>query len=548
MTRRGMTRWTTTQAFAWEYARLAWRSIAIALGFGCLFAVGYRSMLGPLGPAREGVAFVGTLFTLGIVNILILLTYRGDSRLRFEPRLFRLPVSTLHLVLARLLPALLTIAIMQVGVWSFVRVTQGANWPWLGPMLLMVAGMTWAQALAWSLGRVPWLMGVVAAVGVAASLSWLRPRIGDDRLWSTLGAGDVLTLVLATVVAGVVAWLGVVSERSSRGPTLRMNVVQGVMRRRAQSQLAWSGPFRAQLWMEWREKGRMMPVLAVASLAVSVGAAAFSRQGTAELLRSLFLQIGMLTLVIPFIAGFVHGRFNLSSRHTEVDMVRSTRPMSDRRLAWTLLAAAGRSWTVTWLTMVAGGALVVGGAFALGDRVVVRTMLDQAGQAVANLGAFDLVLISVVAMALGWILMGTVASVTLTGRNALFGYLILAPTVLVLLLSAINHLFSLSLWTRILPGAVTFMVGALPVLAVAVTLSSWRHGHLGGRLILRFCLVWLSLSVLLSIRLPMLNDVVFGGLGWDLDRTLPLLIPALATWIVVPVAAAPLALAWNRHR
>lgn len=386
-----MTAWSPARALLWEFGRLAWRPVTMVLLADCLLAALFHHTLTPLGAARDGIVFSSLLMTLLIVNIMALLTCRDDGlALGFEPRLFLLPLPTWMLVLGRLLPPLGTIAGMQLAVTLFVKQLYGMPWPVIDPTLLAMACLAWVTAILWSLGRWPFLLAPCGLVLAFLMQAWLRPRLGPQKLWPELSAIDTLTLMAAIVLATCVAVFGVAQARAQPRHINRLRILKawsdsttvgGTAAREAAVHEEAHGEYRgfgsairAQLWMEWREKGRLMTFSSLGGLAVHLALMSIPHPETTRLLQGAEFYLAFMVLIQPAIVGFLHGRTSLSSQVAELDRVRATRPLDDRHLAWTLLGAGARCLYSSWLVVLVGCAVVLLASSRWGNRVAVDAM------------------------------------------------------------------------------------------------------------------------------------------------------------------------------
>ena len=554
-------RWSPARALAWESLRLSRRPVVATTLAWCALAAVYQRLLAPLGERRDAMVFSSLLAMMLIVHATTLLSCRDDGLgIGFERRLFRLPLSTSLLVLGRLAPALIFVTAMQAAVTWFMRAVLGAPWPLLGPALLAMAVASWTLALSWTCGRRPLAIAPLGVVLLVALVAWLKPVLRADPLWSRLAPREAVILGLATPLAGLVAVWGVARSRRA-GPTApsRPRLARRAMaaavgpgrhpRVAATTTTAppLSSPLRAQLWMEWRQKGRWFPFGVLLWLAAAVGASALPAPETGAMLRQTFHDLlPFAALLLPPAAGFLHASFHLTSRAVGIDTFRATRPLGDHELAHALLLSAARSCAAAWAATLAGVGALALALWQFGNAARVEELAHAIGGAVTAIGPGRVALAICLAAAAAWAGLGMVTAIALCGRTwlSLLAYLvpIAAGTVLM-----IADLAEVDLLVHVGPALVGPLGVLLPLGAAAAWTLAVRGRLASRRAAIVAALLWVASTLLLVWALPAL----FAGLrvaGDPLPRWLLLAAAGLAAAVVLPPALAPLALRWNRHR
>ena len=547
----------------WEYWRLAWRPVVTVTVAGCVLAGVYRLALEPLGERRDAHAFLGLFVTVLLVYVLTLLTCRAEGLvLGFERRLYRLPVSTFGLVLGRLLPALLTASVMYLATVAFVGFVFGSRWPILGPTLVMVTVTAWTLALSWSLGTRPYLLAPVGLPLAFVLLGWLKPWLKPRDVpvmahWAGFGTFEVALLLLASALGVAVATVGVRLDRAESRPTTGLLVGSERLWQKAatepgsEARVARRNLFRdarhAQLWMEWREKGRYVPLLTLFSFGTGLLAGSFPSYETGSLLRTSLVYLALAIFMAPIATGMLHGRFDQSMSEAGLDRLRATRPVSDRDLALLLFRAALRSVAASWAVALVAVVLVVGLLRLWGDGERVALVVQGIAEALRHTTSFDLLLLA--AVLVGWALAacGCVLSAALSGRNWVLNVFSIAPLASIALLFVAERITGWSAWRGAMPMAVAFVAALLPV---ALAVSSWiclRERVWSVRTLARGALALLFFSVLLLVRFPALRDAMAPGIS-SIERLPLFLVPAALCGVFLPFVLAPLMVTWNRHR
>lgn len=533
--------WAGGRALAWESLRLSWRPVVTTTLAWCALAAIYRRLLAPLGERRDAEVFSSLLAMMVIVNATTLLSCRDDGvGIGFERRLFRLPLSTSLLVLGRLVPALLFVTAMQAAVTWFLR-ALGAPWPLLGPGLLALAVATWTLALSWACGRRPLLIAPLGVVLLVALLSWLRLLLRADPLWSRLTARDATTLVLATALAALVAMWGVASSRRAGAAAPSRPRLARLAAPRLRSAL------RAQLWMEWRQKGRWLPFGMLLWLAVAIGASALPVPETGAMLRqALHDLLPFALLLLPPAAGFLHASFHLRSRVAGIDSFRATRPLGDRELAHAILLSAVRTWAAGLAATLGGIAALTLGLWRFGNAARAEEIARAIADAVAGIGAGRVALTICLAVVAAWAALGMVVAITLCGRNwlSLLAYVVPIAAVSVIFVA---DLVDVDVLDRAGPALIGPLGVLLPLGAAAAWTLAVRGRLIPARAAILAAVFWAAGTVLLVRLMPTLFAALLVA-GESLPGWALLAAPGLAAAVVLPLALAPLALRWNRHR
>ncbi len=533
------------RALYWEYARLAWPVVMGLSIAGCALAGLYRAALEPLGERRDTLAFVAVLSTLALVSVLAMLNVRAEGlALGFERRLYRLPLPSWRLALARQISGLIATSAILLVVTLCSRLLYGVDWPIVGPVLLTAVILAWAQAISWSYADVPFLIAPACAP-VAVSLFWLtRPHLRAANPYESFALTDALALGgflgLGTVAGVLAVGLDRAGKRLIPGAFLSRRRQPGPSRR----QQPLVTPRAAVLWREWMEKGRLLTAWTALAILLNLamsgaGSPSFSAD---RLLSGLISWSGFMLLAGPAIAGFLHARFDLETRDPGIDRLRATLPLTNQRLAWDLLIAIQRTLGASWVVLVlsTGGALLLVGS---GSRAPWMPILEAATSRPAAAG-----LAAVLALLWFWVIGGLVAALVLTGRTWVVGVGVFLP----------YGLLGLAFVTQRITGRDLLQDVAVPAaISIAPTL-------LGATLVGCFVAIRRQLLRPAPTVLSLLGLAMLGGLAaWQnpwiarlattqstdaLELSVLLLLPAFACSALLPVALAPMALAWNRHR
>lgn len=467
----------------------------------------------------------------------------GDLAARqsmFPARMFTLPVSAAALagwpmLFGATAMAILWIAVRWLAVWpSDVEV------PVVWPALLAASLVAWTQALTWMayplrglrvIVTVLWLTAIDAIIMVALELKAPEP---------------VMLAILAPHVplAWLVARFAVGRARRGDVPDWRApfapfaGLADALVRRRHFGSAA-----RAQAWFEWGICGWPLP-LWVALLLPFELSLLFVFRDTPVLVFETLLSV---LFTPPFMASFVAaagGRSGDGKERYGLSPFLATRPMTTAALVAAKLKAMVWSTLAAWIPLL----LAVPLALRLsGTAPLAADWMGNLAHAVGWPRAIGLVLLGLAMLMLStWKQLVQSLFITLSGRAwVVKGSVFLALILLGVLVPLAHRVFH----SRVALAALWNLFPWILGLAVCVKLSA---------------AAWIARR-LQSARLLTPRALVLGAACWDLAvfalfGLMVWLTPALLVFryflalvaiAVIPLvrlSAAPLALAWNRHR
>jgi hypothetical protein len=326
-----------------------------------------------------------------------------------------------------------------------------------------------------------------------------------------------------------------------RGVFARLGRIAEVLPRRKDR---FPSPARAQEWFEWRRHGRSLPALVGILLPFELALLFVFRETPALVLETLVLVL----LTPPFMAAFAAATVRKSNPEGS-DSYGLTPFLATRPLTSASLVAAKLRVTI-WSTLVAWLLVLVAIPLALTLSGTSPVVIERARRLIEVVGTPRAVAI---------VVLGLTALISSTWKQLVQS--------LCIGLSGREWLVKASVF------------GALSVLAIAGPLALWIVGNKYAMGVLWNALPWIaavlvcfkvSAAAWIAIRLRdsrLLSDrtLVLGAACWDVSvfalyGLLVWLTPALlfrsyllalVAILEVPLArlsAAPLALAWNRHR
>ncbi len=520
-------------ALAWEFW---WRH---RWGFaGAAAVVGGFAAYTAADPPTAQMAMVSTIwFVMALCYVVGVFAYGSEARLEtaesgFPARLFVLPVPTWLLVGWPMVLGTTTAVLMWLAWDALVLRPAGAETPrWWVPMLAAV--VTTAQALVWLPFGVAWLRIGVIAVALTVLLR-SNTYFADPE-----EQARVLTAVAAVLVplAFFAARAGVARARRGDNPewTWRRRPAEDVrVAAVGGEQTPFASAMAAQTWYEWRLRGRGYVATVVAIVAVLAAVALVFEH------ESQRADFGLTFLFVPpLIAaywGVTAGSPGESIRSTALTTFAATRPLGEPALVAAKVQALTLAAALTWLVVL----VFTIGWIAATDRFERLDRLWEAGvERHGRSAAVGFCALFACAL-LGGTWRALVANlwVGLTGRT----WLVPAQTFLMSLLAF--QLFAE--WAQWSPDATRRerLLDALPgaagaAVALKLLAAGWFARHQSGAR--HLVGAWAAAVAVLAALLVWLVP--------------PALVPAygvvLGVLLFIPLArrtAAPLALAWNRHR
>ena len=468
----------------------------------------------------------------------------GDIAARasmFPSRLYALPVTTAALAGWPMLYGTMAMAVL----WGLARLL--AVWPadvdvpMVWPGLLAASLLAWLQALTW----MPYPlagMRVIVTIGCLTMLDAVVFTALENRV-----PEHVMLLILAPNIplAYVAARIAVARGRRGdvpdwRGLPSRLARIAGLPSRRGDQ---FSSAARAHVWFEWRRHGRSLPAMVALLLPFELGLLFLIGETPAL----VFYTLAAVLVTPAFMAGFVAAtvsRPNAQGRDAYgLSPFLATRPLSTAALIAAPLKTTVASTLVAWALVVA--AIPIGLWLSDTTPTVIeraRRFSDAVGPPRATVVA-ALTLVGLIAWT--WKRLVQSLFIGLTGREWLIKGNVFFTLALLCVAGPViywigNRAVLGALWDR-----------AVEILAVLVILKMAAAFWVAIRL---------SERRLVSDRVLLIGAACWCGavfalwalLVWLVDSPLiPRYLPGLVAILAIPLArlaAAPLALAWNRHR
>ena len=538
-------------AIGWELRRRhLWALIAMA---GYLLALTAIKLLflGPMEPIRldppDGrAAVVITPLTATYFYLLAAFSFglAGDLAARpsiYPARMFALPVRTAALVGWPMLYGTAAVAIL----WLITALS--ARWPWgielplVWPALLAAVFLAWTQALMWMPYGLPGLRAIVTVPWLATldavALLAIHYQVPEPMMVAFLAPQLPLAWVTACSAVArarrgeVPDWRGMVARPGSNA----------VLTSRRDH---FASPARAQAWFEWRRHGRSLPALVALLLPFELALLWLAKDAPAFVFEILFLAL----ITPPFMAActaWTVSRPNPQMRDSYgVPPFIATRPLTSAELIAAKLKMAMWSTLAAWLVVLVATPLALewsGTWSVVTERV--RRMNDAIG---TTRGAIVVLLILAGFIVATWKQLVQSLHIGLTGRAWIVkGSVLLTLTLLILLGPIVEWIIDSQSVQRALWDALPLILAGL--VGIKMSAAAWiatrldRSRLLGDRALVLGAGCWCAAVLAL-----------YGVLVWFFSTPFVAhYLLALIAILAVPLArvsAAPLALAWNRHR
>jgi hypothetical protein len=539
-------------AIAWEFRqRHRWGLIAIAAYLLVLAAI--RFLI--LGPGQR-VTFRDTeSFALSVVvpitatfmYFLAVFSYglAGDLAARqsmYPARLFTLPMSTAALAGWPMLygaaaMAMLWLATRFLAVWP-----SGFDIPVFWPALLAASLLAWTQALTWMPYPLPGLRVIVTVLWLAAIDAVVMVALefkARETVMLTILAPHIPLAYLAARFALARARRGDVPDW--RRTFARRGKIADVLPRRREH---FASPARAQVWFEWRRHGRSLPAMVAIVLPFEL-ALLFVFSDTPVI---VFETLAGVLLTPPFMAAFVAATVRKSNPQVSdsygLTPFIATRPLTDASLIAAKLQMTIRSTLAAWLPVLVAIPLALRLS---GTSPLVSDWMHELIEAVGTPRAIAIVLLAFATL-IGstWKQLVQSLYIGLSGRAWIVKASVFVALTLLAVLMPLAHWILESkpvmaaLWNAI-PWILTVLVCFKLSAAAWIAMRLHDHRLLRDRTLVIGAVCWdVAVFALYGLLVWLLPTVLFR-------RSFLALVAILA----VPLArlsAAPLALAWNRHR
>jgi len=467
----------------------------------------------------------------------------GDLAARqsmYPARLFTLPVTTTALSVLPMIYGTAAMMILWLATRTLALWPSGLPVPWIWPAFLAASLLAWTQALTWMPYPIPGLriFVTVLLLGTIDTTAILALHFKAHE--------SVMLGILAPQIplAYLVARFALARARCGDAPHWRPAFAsQAQIAPRPRHRERFSSPASAHAWFEWRRHGRSLPAWVAILLPFELVLLWVAGESTGLVVTILIAVL----LTPPFMATFAATAASSSSANTGdsygVTPFIATRPLTNAELIAAKLRMAIRSVSVTWLLVLL--AMMIALALS-GTSGLLLERLRRLSEIVGAPRAVVAVLLLIGGcIAATWTQLVQGLYVGLTGRASLIN----GSVVLVLGFFFLFGPFAEwivdsrrlgEVWSA-LPLIFTLLVTVKMIAAVWVVVRLYRGRLLSDRALVLGAGFW-CVAVF----------ALYAVLVWLLGTPhIPHYLMMLLAILAIPLArlsAAPLALAWNRHR
>jgi hypothetical protein len=468
----------------------------------------------------------------------------GDLAARqsmYPARLFTRPVTSAALAG---LPMLYGTAAMIV-LWGATRLfalwPSAIHVPSIWPGLLMASLLAWTQALTWMPYPLPGLRIIVTVLwlGTIDGIALLALHFNaDESLMLAILAPQIPLAYFAARFAVARARRGDVPDWRGAFASLERSAQASVRRRQN-----FPSPASAQAWFEWRRYGRSLPVWVGILLPFELVLLWVAGDSTSL----IFTILAGVLLTPPFMATFAASAVSKSAPNASdsygITPFFATRPLTNAELVAAKLKMAVGSTVVAWLLVLIAIAIALKYS---GSSTLVLERWHRASEIMGIPRALVLLLLILAGcITATWTQLVQSLYIGLTGRASLIKGSVFLVLGFFFLFGPFAEWIVDSgrvgeIWSA-LPLIFAVLVGLKMIAAVWIGVGLYQRRLVTDRTLVSGAVFWCGAVLAL-----------YGVLVWLLDTPhIPHYVLMLVAILLIPLArlsAAPLALAWNRHR
>lgn len=540
---------TPAAAIAWEFRqRHRWGLIALLATILTLGAIKIAvlttqehlelrdatfALLVPV-PLAATFLYLLAVFTFGI---------SGDLAAResmYPPRMLTLPVSTAALAGWPMLYGCVSISLLCFAMRIAGIFPPGVDVPKYWPALFAASLLAWTQALTW----MPYPlrgMRILISIGLLISID----IVVFTALESKPRESTMLLLLAPFVPLAYVTALSAV-RRARRGDVPDWGIAGWFAPAftRSPARRDFQSAARAQLWFEWRQYGRSLPLLVAIVLPVGLSLLFLFRETPVIVVEIVVASLLLPAFMAIFVAATVAKSSSNASESYGITPFIATRPVEDRALVVAKWQAALLSTLAAWMIV----AVAVPVALLWSDATepiinIARNVDDALGRPRAIILGL-LILVGLVGSTWKQLVQGLY--IAMSGhdwavKGIAFTTLVLVTFGFLALGWILDSRYRIGVAWNSIPWLMAAFVALKLVLAMWVMQRGAERGLFTRKQLVFGAIVWdvcvLAVYGILALILP---DILI--------RRYFLLLVAMLVVPFVRLAAAPLAVARNRHR
>ncbi len=524
---------SATTAMAWEmWQRGRWKMAASFVGPICLTMLVFGALRYQGMEDLRDINLRGVHLCFMQLNLFMFATFVLDIQGPLN-RMYLLPIPTSNLVAFRMLTAMLVVGSEAAASAAILNAILNLGWPLWGPALFAATTLAAIQAAIWYTEKTLWVIPAIAGVSGGLGI-WFIERLPPQfkpafYTWREVTSLDVFGLIAVAIAAYFVGVAGV--SRNRCGEHLQPLGIKAWLDRFFDVAPVDGPAFRsrteAQYWSEWRKKGWAMPGIVILGLVMGAGFWLFFSRNPKDLVSGL-IGGGAVLSVIGFVGAIIMGNTGRTDSEFEMGSFLASRPIANTELTKITLRVIAKSVLLAWAIWLVAFSCVCGVVWLTG-----RNPLQDIPPGVRWW--------YLPATLLGcWTVTAVLTSICLMGRIGLFSKVILFLCALFFTFNCFSGFVLTRDAQKIFTQGLLIIVGIAFIFISCIFFFAGRKRQMIDSKDLVVCgCFWLAASTIVGI---------------DGIQQPPEMIPnyifsiGLLALAVVPPAAAPLALAWNRHR
>jgi hypothetical protein len=463
---------------------------------------------------------------------------------------YPMPVSTGGLVGWHLVLAIVVIAGQNVVVVSAYRILFSVDWPIFEPTVLMIVGVVLTHAIGWSLYDISLTRFFGCSLVIAAFsgwCAWLHHPDGWNAEPQFLSAFSVSTwLTLAIILIGSWSVAVHVIGKHRCGATRILSTSDDFLRRVDELVLDWFAPDQPEFsnghsalaWHEWR-RGRLLSLvigLSMAAIPVFTSLIALNSSRRFNYLEGCVAVTCLLAVATGLVGGQVASVSIWGSTQVGgMSNFLATAPLSDRDMGKIILRNMFKTSWRMWLVVVVAGMTVPAIVYLVSDDSTRLSWLREVWFYNVHGAAAVPIVLGLSSLA-SWTVSGSFGGLVATGRQTLItGVVCSLVSLAVAVPFFVKYVLPVSAQRPVNIGVGVICGLAAAGVSVCLFVKARQRDFVSSQTILIGGAIWLCLCALLVGVLrfePVWLAVACG----------------VATLSVAPLASAPLAVSWNRHR
>lgn len=485
-------------------------------------------------PLAAAFLYLLAVFTFGI---------SGDLAAResmYPPRMLTLPVSTAALAGWPMLYGCASMALLWFAMRAAGIFPSGVAVPTYWPALFAASLLAWTQALTWMPYplrgmRIAITIGLLVSIDVVV-LTALEYKARESTM--------LLLLAPLVPLAYVAAFSAVGRARRGDVPDWGMAGWSAPAVTHSAARRDFRSAARAQLWFEWRQFGRSLPLLVALELPVGLSLLFPFRDTPVIVVEIVVASLLLPSIMAVFVAAAAGKSSANASESYGISPFIATRPVEDRALVVAKWQAALLSTLAAWVIVAIAVPVALVWADAAEPIVNIARNVDDA------LGRPRAIILGLLMLAgfVGstWKQLVQGLYIAMSGRDwAVKGVVFATLALITLGAFALIWIFESRYRIVVAWNAIPWLMAAFVALKLVLAMRVMQRGAARGLFtraqLIRAAIVWdvcvLAVYGVLALILP---DILF--------RRYFLLLVAILAVPFVRLAAAPLAVARNRHR